>query len=242
MKRLLCIALTALLLLAGCTGSVPAGSAGDATATPSVALERPSPMPTPTPTLQITPKPMHTPTPAPTVYIPDPVVYTGSGDDVIEVTPPDGIWVLHAIGNSSGSHFAIKGYDANGEYQELFVNTLDPYDGTTVAPLSDIAMLEITARGDWTIELMSILEMPIVNGGETITGTGDSVFLVRQPGTTATISGNTDSVHFAVWSYGADTIELLVNTTDEYSGTVMLKGDPVFLSVTAVGDWEVKLN
>lgn len=242
MKRLLCIALTALLLLAGCTGSVPAGSAGDATATPSVALERPSPMPTPTPTLQITPKPMHTPTPAPTVYIPDPVVYTGSGDDVIEVTPPEGIWVLRATGNASGRYFAIKGYNSLGEQTELFVNTTEPYSGTTVAPLADVAMLEITAHGDWTIELVSALEMQIVSGGESISGTGDSVFLVHNPGSTATISGNSDSRYFAVISYGTDSIDMMVNTTDEYSGTVMLNGTPVFIAVTAVGDWEVKLN
>lgn len=186
--------------------------------------------------------PAPTPTPAPTVYIPDPVVYTGSGDDVIEVTPPEGIWVLRATGNASGRYFAIKGYNSLGEQTELFVNTTEPYSGTTVAPLADVAMLEITAHGDWTIELVSALEMPIVSGGESISGTGDSVFLVHNPGSTATISGNSDSRYFAVISYGTDSIDLMVNTTDEYSGTVMLKGTPVFIAVTAVGDWEIKLN
>ena len=194
---------------------------------------------TPIPTLPPVPTQAPTPTPA---SVPDPVVYTGSGDDVIDVTPPDGIWVLCATGNAAGRHFSIKGYDSNGEHQELFVNTTEPYSGITVAPLADVAMLEINAHGDWTVELVSILEMPIIHGGETITGTGDSVFLTNKSGTTATISGNAESRHFAVISYGLETIDLLVNTTDEYSGTVMLKSAPVFMSVTAVGDWSIKLN
>ena len=244
MKRMLWIAFAVLMLLTGCA-SAPAAMptlTPEATVEPTEAhtpTQTQAQINTPIPTLPPVPTQAPTPTPA---SVPDPVVYTGSGDDVIDVTPPDGIWVLRATGNAAGRHSSIKGYDSNGEHQELFVNTTEPYSGITVAPLADVAMLEINAHGDWTVELVSILEMPIIHGGETITGTGDSVFLTNKAGTTATISGNAESRHFAVISYGLETIDLLVNTTDEYSGAVMLKSAPVFMSVTAVGDWSIKLN
>ena len=46
----------------------------------------------------------------------------------------------------------------------------------------------------------------------------------------------------AVKSYGMNGNELMVNTTDTYSGTVMVKGEPFMLVITAVGDWSITLE
>ena len=58
---------------------------------------------------------------------------------------------------------------------------------------------------------------------------------------TAEINGNDDGAYFGVKSYG-DSEDLLVNTTEPYSGTVKLKYDPEVLRITAEGDWNVTLN
>lgn len=174
--------------------------------------------------------------------IPAPVVYTGSGDNVLSIQPPEGIYVLHITGNEESQHFAVKGYDANNEGTELFVNTTDPYDGVTFDPNLATTTLEIKAVGDWTIELVSIYSMPTISAGSTVEGFGDSVILIESYGATATISGNSVLAHFAVKSYGNEGNELLVNTTDLYEGTVMLKEDPFILVINSEGEWAITFN
>ena len=176
--------------------------------------------------------------------IPETIVYTGTGDSVIEVgiASSDDIYVLHVTGNAADSHFAVKGYDSTGSTTELFVNTTDPYDGYTFDPSFSTSILEITATGEWTIELISILNMQTISSGQTINGTGDSVMLVGEYGLTATISGNQGASHFAVKTYGTESNDLLVNTTDPYDGMVVLSGDPVILQVNAKGEWTITFN
>lgn len=183
------------------------------------------------------------PSPEPTqTPIPAPVVYSGSGDDVIEIDPPEGVYVLHITGNASASHFAVKGFTSSGDSTELFVNTVDPYDGVTIDPSLSTELLEISASGDWTIELVSIYSMPTISEGDTFDGTGDAILMVESYGSTATIKGNDSAQHFAVKSFGSSKNDLLVNTVDPYEGTVMLSGDPIILQVTSSDSWTITFN
>ena len=170
---------------------------------------------------------------------PEPVIYTGNGDDVIDVTPPDGVWVLHVIGNNEKRHFAVKGYDSAGNSTELFVNTTDPYNGTTLDPSFSTATLEISATGEWTIEFLPATTLRTISEGETVTGSGDTVLLVNSYGSSATITGNTAGRHFAVKSYGNSANNLMVNTTDPYEGKVMIKGEPILLEINSIGEWSI---
>ena len=99
--------------------------------------------------------------------------------------------------------------------------------------------LEISASGSWSIDLVSIYEMPSIKQGDTITGSGDSILLVDSYGTSAHIVGNQGGAHFSVKSYGSSRDNLMVNTTDPYDGTVMLKGNPVLLEIDAEGEWSI---
>ena len=72
-------------------------------------------------------------------------------------------------------------------------------------------------------------------------GTGDSIVLIDTSATMATIEGNAAEKHFAMKSYG-DRKNLMVNTTDAYTGTVMVKYNPSILEVNAVGDWSIILE
>lgn len=174
--------------------------------------------------------------------IPDPVTYTGSGDDVITLDPFDGVFVFHISGNQSKRHFSVKGYDINGNSTGLFVNTTSTYDGITVDPSQETTMLEVSATGNWTVEVQSILSMSSISSGETLSGSGDSVVLVSSYGNTASISGNAEGHHFSVKTYGNERDKLLVNTTDAYSGTVMLTGDPFILEIDADGAWSITFD
>jgi hypothetical protein len=170
------------------------------------------------------------------------VIFSGTGDDVVSLGEFSDIYVFHITGNQEGRHFAVKGYDASGNATELFVNTTDSYSGITIDPAQKTKTLEISATGDWAIEQRSIYTMRTISEGESVSGSGDEILMVLSFGQTATIEGNSGNRHFAVKSYGASRDDLLVNTTDAYSGNVLLKGDPIVLEVIAAGEWSITFS
>lgn len=183
-------------------------------------------------------------TPEPTVApIPDPVTYTGSGDDVIEIAPfPDTLYVFEISGNDAERNFIVKTYNSDGEYGELLVNTLDKYRGITMDSDFNVSAIEVKATGDWTITQRSMHDLDVMQAGQTYNGTGDSIVLVKGGGSTATITGNDAERNFVVRAYNAQgRRSLLVNELDKYSGKVVAK-DPIIFHISAVGDWSITLN
>lgn len=252
MKKKLILFLLAAILLAGCGSSKPdwrpdLEPALEAAATPEAA-ETPKPTEAPEPAEATTPEPVSTPEPTedvsetPPPAPAEPVVYTGAGDDVLSIELLDGGCAFHITGNQADRYFGVIGYDGSGNRIEAFVNTTDPYDGITYDPEQKTALLEIEAVGDWTIELLPLSLLETISAGETITGEGDCVIKVLESGTTATIAGNDEERYFGVRSYAGSKREGLVNTTDKYDGTVMLKGSPEILVITAEGAWSVTFN
>lgn len=182
--------------------------------------------------------------------IPEPIIYSGSGDDVVDLDIPDdfGEYVFQIAGNEEGRHFSVVSYNSAEEYSELLVNTSDPYEGVTVDASQDVARLEVRATGEWSITVTSLYAMPMVGLDEVHSGTGDAVFLNAGGAGdgTAHISGNEESRHFAVTAYVLDgdnfERELWINTTEAYEGTVMTGGTPIIIVVDASDAWEITLN
>lgn len=182
--------------------------------------------------------------------IPEPIVFSGSGDDIVDLDIPDdfGDYVFQICGNESAEHFSVISYNSQGEYSELLVNTSDPYEGVTMDASQDVARLEVKATGEWSISVTSLYSMPMVGLDEVHGGTGDAVFLNAGGAGdgTAHISGNEESRHFAVTAYVLDgdvfDRELWVNTTEAYEGTVMTGGTPIIIVVDASDAWEITLN
>lgn len=200
-----------------------------------------TPRPTATPRPTDTPEPTLTPTPPP-----DPIVLTGSGDDIVDVEKWAGPAVARITGNTAGAHFAVMNYDAEGNQIDLLVNTTDPYSGVRPLDLLDdqhTTRFEVKATGDWTIEVLPFLEnATTVEVPGAVSGTGDAVLVLLAEADTATVTGNAAGSHFAVIGYGGLFPDLLVNTTDPYDNEVMVdRGSRVFV-ITAVGDWTIELT
>ena len=230
MKKLLSLVLALLLCL-----SLAACGADKAPA-PTPAQPAQQEMPT-------APEPAQEPEPEPDVYTPhEPLVFEGNGDDVVEMPLLDYYYAFHITGNVESRHFSVTTYDGSGNYNELLVNTSDPYDGVTYDMELNTELLEVSANGPWKIEVIDMLTLDEATAGQTYSGCGDYVLLVYNLGKTAEIDGNEASRHFDVISFGnhGEYLELLVNTSDPYSGKVLLKDDPAFLTISAVGDWSIQ--
>ena len=187
-----------------------------------------------------------TPEPEPEPVALDPITYTGSGDDVIDISPFNQPWMLHISGNSAAAHFAVSGYDSNTEKVDLLVNTTEVYDGYVFDSTQTIRTLEISAEGDWTVEIVSLYTADVVGIGEPISSSGDRVLAVRYPDIlwTLHVTGNAGANHFAVKGYDEafQSTELFVNESEPYDGITL---DPsqstAYLVVKAENDWTIEI-
>lgn len=77
-------------------------------------------------------------------------------------------------------------------------------------------------------------------------GKGDSIKRFDGVGEPAIahITGNSSSRHFAVTNYddSGNYLDLLVNTTEEYDGIVLLDTDTSELEISATGSWEIEIR
>jgi hypothetical protein len=205
-----------------------------------------TPEPTDTPQPTDTPAPTFTPTIAPSpTPLPDPIVLTGTGDSVVDFDNPFSVAIVHVTGNAASRYFGVTTYDANGNQIDLLVNTTDPYDGVRPLDFRDdehTTRFEVSADGDWVIEIKHLFEARKLDVPGTITGSGDDVFLLLGAAPdTATIIGNAEGRYFGVFAYGEE-IDLLVNTTDPYEGTVIVDPNTLVIEVKAEGEWEITVE
>lgn len=201
-----------------------------------------TPKPTNTPSPTKTSRPTNTPLPPTTT--PEPIYISGSGDSIVDVNNNFYYAIIHIKGNAASRFFAVSNYGADGELIDLLVNETDPYDG--VRPLDFLegehtTRFEVQAVGEWEIEILPISSARTLKVPGTIQGTGDDVIvLTGENPDIANIKGNAEGRFFAVTSYGVG-VDLLVNTTDPYDGTVLVNPDASILEVNATGEWSIEI-
>jgi hypothetical protein len=190
------------------------------------------------------PTPTDEPTPeAPAV--PADIVYSGSGDSILPIQLPDGAGkaVVATLTHDGSSNFAVWSLDHNLTQTDLIVNTIGAYSGTVLFNVSyasnDPESLEITADGNWTVTVRSILSLRAFTGN-TATGTGDDVVLYYGDAGPADVSHDGSS-NFTVWLYG-DSTDLVVNEIGAYTGTVRWTAGPAVAAITADGNWGITVK
>ncbi len=190
-----------------------------------------------------TPEPTNTPLPpTPT---PEPIILTGTGDSIVDFYNSYEIAIVHITGNASSRHFAVKNYGSDGNSIDLLVNITGPYDGVRPLDFGDgehTTRFEVSASGEWRIEVLPIASARVLTVPGVIEGRGDDVIFFK--GATpdlAKIKGNAESRHFAVKGYGKH-YDLLVNTTDPYEGTVIVSDDTVVIEIRAEGSWSIEIT
>lgn len=175
--------------------------------------------------------------------------YKGYGDDIVNLKKPDNNQpvLLHIIGNRENQHFAITSYDANGNRIKLLVNTTKYYEGFVVADIGQSLIaktLEIKAAGSWIVKVYPIGSAKRIEAPGEKTGSGDDVLLVKGTVTgVAQISGNQSNSHFAITAYDnyGRRLKLLVNTTKQYDGKVIIPKNTYILEIKVVDNWSIKL-
>ena len=156
--------------------------------------------------------------------------FSGTGDDVISDISISDYVVVKSNFTGSG-HCAIKAHTDYAYDLELLVNETAPYSGEAMLMANDYTF-EVNASGKWTIELYDMG----YSTSDSFEGQGDMVTPVFTASTNAyeiTTVGNHG--YFSVKGYyGQGDYDLLVNTTDAYSGKVYfpVKGEYAFFVIS----------
>lgn len=164
---------------------------------------------------------------------------SGSGDDVITGLSPEYVSFLK-VNHAGSGHFAVKAHYGNGNDYDLLINTAEPYNGgrTLIFANRDYT-LEITAKGDWSVDAYSLG----TSSTDSFSDSGDVVTQIFIPSSNVYEITAPGGGHFAVkgWSVTKGRYDLLVNTTDDYSGTVMFNhpGELCFFEITGERDFTI---
>jgi hypothetical protein len=180
------------------------------------------------------------------IAFPEPVIFEGAGNNPkLNFYNPFDIALVHIRGNAAGEPFTVRAItpDSHGANLTL-VNTMDSYEGFHPIDLYErqhTLRFEISATGDWNIELLPLSNARVIEIPGSLTGSGDDAILIigGTPGS-MTIKGNPDDSIFKVFAYGSVETEL-VNTKDIFEGKIDLPPDIILLEIQSEGEWEISI-
>lgn len=197
-----------------------------------------------TPAAQPTASKTTTPTPTPTETAPPAkpktYAYAGTGNRIIKIKKPSGVAnepVIATISHHGSSNFDVWTLNTRLKQQDLLVNTIGNYSGTVAIDFEDTttARVQFEADGTWKMTIKPVTSAPRFSS--TIKGKGDDVVHYMGGPKVANIT-HKGSGNFAVWYYGADGNDLLVNEIGNYKGQSALTAE-AYLVITADGAWTI---
>lgn len=165
--------------------------------------------------------------------------YTGVGDDVIEL-PAALKQGFVEQSHTGSSNFAVWAIDKNMEKVDLLANEIGNFSGAATFGFGfaddPIKYLEVTADGNWTVNIKPITDAPAFSGD----GLGSGVFKGTIKAGSKTLTHNGKS-NFAVWQYCTNGhSDLLANEIGAYSGRKIVKGGSCVMAIDADGAWSIK--
>lgn len=199
--------------------------------------------PEPSATLGPTDTPLPTETATP---LPDPIILSGSGDNVLDIAKWEGPAILKITHNGDGN-FAVWNDDANGDHIDLIVNTIGSYQGTHALDFLDIehtSRFEITAGGAWELQVLPFDSVRRENIPGIFQGTGSDVIAFNptdaSPDLLKADASGADR-NFAIWTYGNGR-DLVINEIAPYTGIVPIDDQTFVLVITATGPWSIEIT
>lgn len=169
---------------------------------------------------------------------PEPVSYSGSGDDVVDIDWDSRVGFLTFSCGGCTSNVIVRSDGA----ESLLVNAVGAYEGTRWINITDGSVTHtVTVKADaaWEMTITGVDNLPVAKPGETTSGSGDSVLLLYSDSGRADIT-NDGSGNFIARAANFDTgsIDLLVNEIGSYEGTVLVPSQGI-VQIRSTGDWTI---
>lgn len=171
--------------------------------------------------------------------------FSGSGDDVIDVSVPDDVPAILVLTHQGSANFIVQGHGEQGDFPDVLVNAIGNYDGTrpvNFGRTEALRELEIQADGPWTISLRPLSDAPAAEAGSSA-GSGDAVVRVDGGGRGAfTHDGSANFIVEAYEDFGSFDGMPIVNEIGPYDGTVRVPSGTQVLVIQADGNWTFDIS
>lgn len=168
----------------------------------------------------------------------EPITFSGTGDDVVDVSMPTDEPAFIHLTHEGGANFAVISYGPDGNQLDLLANVIGAYDGNRPINFSGtepVAQLEITADGPWSAEIRPLADARTVEG-TSVDGTGPDVVLLGDVDASSAQVEHIGEANFAVIAWG-ESRDLLINEIGNYSGRVRIPPGTIVFDVEADGTW-----
>jgi hypothetical protein len=152
--------------------------------------------------------------------------------------------IVHAQYDGDAS-FVLTALDAQGQQIRVLANSLGAYRGTVPvgfvdATASPTTQLHVQTTGRWHLDLGDPALAPRLTAPG-VSGTGDAVLAYTGPAVAARFSFLGRSP-FRVDTYSRGQATILVRAVGPYEGDIALPAGSAFVSVTAAGNWSIRLG
>ena len=174
----------------------------------------------------------------------EPIVFTGSGDTVINnLNIPNGIYKV-VLENKGQHNFIVVAYKSDGDRLSSLANEIGDYKGSAILTENiDGGVLEIKSKGKWKVSFEQIPK----GGTSNISGSGDwvSPWFTLESGALVVTMTNKGKHNFIVIVYDEDgrRYSSLVNEIGDYEGSTVFNkgvaGMHYCIEVTSSGQWTV---
>ena len=168
---------------------------------------------------------------------PKPIVYSGTGDFVIQNLNLTSQFYTAYFTHSGSSNFIVKDYF--GDYWDLLVNERGNYSGTVLVENKGLHNINITADGNWTVKLLPVTS----TSATSFSGIGDFVTpYFKMPGNKVWKFTHDGSSNFIIKAHTLDNWDLVINETGTYNGSQIVdlpSGENVFFEIIADGNWTI---
>lgn len=166
-----------------------------------------------------------------------PIKINGNGDKTIQDIALPSPFSKVTLSHSGKSNFIVTAYFGNQE--ELLVNEIGNYKGSTFITTSDNVDFDFDADGSWNGTISGVGK----SSSATFSGNGDNVSgFFSPPSTSAWVISHNGSSNFIVHLHCIGGLDLVANEIGNYQGETMISFDkgPCLWVVNADGSWSIK--
>jgi len=172
----------------------------------------------------------------------------GDGDATVALPASVGLPAIVHGQYSGAGKFVVTAVGAHGQFLSIVAQGFGNYDGTFPVGFVDqhnapAQSLDVAGAGPWHLDVTEARFAPRLAGAG-VSGVGDAVLSYTGPQVAAAVSYSGSSTFtiqtFCSCAHGV--VDVLTNAVGPYQRQITLPPGPAFISVTAAGDWSMKLR
>lgn len=169
----------------------------------------------------------------------------GDGDATVSLPPNVGLPAIVHAQYRGVAKFVVTAVDANGRFLSIVAQSLGNYDGTFPVGFVDqhnapTRGLSVATTGRWHLDITEATFAPrLPRPG--VSGLGDAVLSYTGPAVRALVTYPGTST-LTIETFANGVVNVLTDAAGPVRRLIVLPSGPAFISVTAAGNWSMKLE